>query len=185
MTVQTSKVNAVQSLSNVSLLYSNDVYLGDPVTFKGRLTEWENLEPLKANAKRWRRSRDGCAAQYQGRKSFQGWQTMKTRHDIECKDKRKPSKHGKDIADGDAQAVGGMVKRSFNDDYGEGTQNLVRHLASKYPAPKGDRKTRYYGRKGLYSTSDYIYMYIAEGGIDEQIVAVESGYKDSSKDHFY
>ena len=69
---------------------------------------------------------------------------MKARHGFECEDKRKPSKHGKDIADGDAHAVGGMVKRSFNDDYGKGTQNLVRHLAYKYPAPKMERRTRYY-----------------------------------------
>ena len=39
--------------------------------------------------------------------------------------------------------------------------------------------------KGLYSTTGCIYIYIAEGGINENIVAVETGYKDSSKDHFY
>ena len=109
---------------------------------EGKLTEYDNLEPLKENIQRWRRSRDGCAAQYQGRSQFRGWQTMKARHGFECEDKRKPSKHGKDIADGDAHAVGGMVKRSFNDDYGKGTQNLVRHLAYKYPAPKMERRTR-------------------------------------------
>ena len=158
---------------------------GDPITLVGRLTEWEHLPPLKGNAKRWRRSRDGCAGQYQGKKSFRGWQTMKARHGIEFEDTRKPSKHGKDIADGDGQVVGGMVKRSFNDDYGKGTQNLVRHLASKFKAPKTKRKTRYYGMKGLYSTTHYIYMYLPEDGIDETVVAVEKGYSGSSKDHYY
>ena len=62
----------------------------------------------------------------------------------------KSSNRGKGIADGDGQALKGMVKRSYNDDYGPGTQNLVRHLAAKYPRPKVERKTRYYGMKGLY-----------------------------------
>ena len=61
---------------------------------------------------------------------------MKARHGLECEDKRKPSNHGKDIADCDGQALKGMVKRSYNDDYGPGTQNLVRHLAAKYPRLK-------------------------------------------------
>ena len=96
---------------------------------------------------------------------------MKSCHDIESEDKRKPANHGKDRADGGAQALSGMVKRSYNDDYGSGTQNLVRHLAAKYPRPKVERRTRYYGIKGLYLVTHYIHMFIAEDGI--------------SKDHFY
>ena len=109
---------------------------------------------------------------------------MKACHGLECEDKRKPSNHGKDIADGDGQTLKGMVKRSYNDDYGPGTQNLVRHLAAKYPCPKVERKTRYYGMKGLYSVTHYIYMFIAEDGIDEKVVDVAAGYSGSSKDHF-
>ena len=110
---------------------------------------------------------------------------MKARHGLECEDKQKPSNHGKDIADGDGQALKGMVKRSYNDDYGPGTPNLVLHLAAKYPRPKVERKTRYYGMKGLYSVTHYIYMFIAEDGIDEKVVDVAAGYSGSSKDHFY
>ena len=110
---------------------------------------------------------------------------MKARTSINSEDKRKRSRHGKDIADGDAQVVGGIVKRSYNDDYGKGTQNLVRHLASKNPYPKTERKTRYYGMKGLYSTTDYIYMFIPEDGMNEKVVATNDGYSGSIKDHFY
>ena len=107
------------------------------------------------------------------------------RHGIECKDKRKPSKHSKDIVDGYAQVAGGMVKKSFNDDYGKGTQNLVRHLAAKYPSPNTERNTRYFAMKGLYSSTGYVYMYIPEAGINVKIVATNDGYSGSSKDHYY
>ena len=110
---------------------------------------------------------------------------MNAHHDIEREDKQKPAKHGKDIADGDGQALDAMVKRSHNDDYDKGTQNLVRHLAAKYPRPKTERKTRYYGMRGLYSTTHYIYMFMAEDGIDEKVVTVASGHSGSSKDHVY
>jgi hypothetical protein len=89
----------------------------------------------------------GCAAQYQGKSAFFGWQSMKSRHGMECEDRRKVTMHGKDIADGDGSAVSGMVKKSFDDDYGEGSRNLVRHLATKYPHPKTERHTRFLERK--------------------------------------
>ena len=54
---------------------------------------------------------------------------MQARHGLICEDRRKFSMHGKDLADGDSAAVDGKVRKSFNDDYGGGTQNLVRHLA--------------------------------------------------------
>ena len=59
-------------------------------------------------------------------------------HTIECEDRRKVTMHGKDIANGDGLAVSGMVKSSFYDNYGNGTQNLVWHLAFKYPQPNKD-----------------------------------------------
>ena len=114
-----------------------------------------------------------------------GWQSMKSRHGLECQDRRKVSMHGKDIADGDGSAVKGMVKNSFDDDYGEGTQNLVRHLAQKYPRPKAERRTRYFGQRGIYATSMYIYMYIPDVAIDKKLVDVDVGYKASSRDHYY
>jgi len=55
--------------------------------------------------------------------------------------------HGKDVADGEGMAVKGMVKNSFHDYYGEETQNLVRHLAYKYPRPNIERLTRYCGER--------------------------------------
>ena len=54
---------------------------------------------------------------------------------MEMEDEWKIKKNGKDIADGDGQAVGGMVKYYFKDNYGEGSQSLVRHLAHKHPRP--------------------------------------------------
>ena len=72
----------------------------------------------------------------------------------------KRSNHGKDIADGDGQALGGMVKGSFNDDYGPGSQNLVRHLAHKHPRPKTEQDTRYFGTKGFYATTRYVYIFM-------------------------
>ena len=65
--------------------------LGKSNILEGRLSEWGHLEPLKRNVKRWRRSRDGCAGQ--------------------CDDKQKPANHGKDRADGAAQALNGIIKR--------------------------------------------------------------------------
>ena len=158
---------------------------GFPPLDREKLDEWGAMDPLYGGVKRWRRSRDGCAAQYQGKGSFLGWQTMRARHGIECEDRRKISMHGKDVADGDGSAVGGMVRSSFHDDYGNGTLNLVRHLAFKYPRPNSERRTRYYGERGLYATTQYIYMYLPEDAMDELIVAADSGYSGSSKDHYY
>lgn len=77
-----------------------------------------------------------------------------------------------------------MVKGSFNDDYGAGSQNLVRHLAQKHPRPKTERHTRYFGMKGFYANNEYCYMFLTESGMDENIVNTDDGYKDSSKDHY-
>ena len=90
-----------------------------------------------------------------------------------------------DIADGDAQVAGGMVKRSFNDDYGKGTQNLVRHLAAKHPGPKTERNTRYFAMKGLYSSTGCVHMHMPEDGTNVKIVATNDGYSGSNKDHYY
>ncbi len=46
---------------------------GLPDLPEGKLLEWESMEPLYAGVRRWRRSRDGCAAQYQGKTAFRGW----------------------------------------------------------------------------------------------------------------
>jgi hypothetical protein len=143
------------------------------------------MEPLYPGVKRWRRSRDGCAAQYQGKGAFFGWQSMMSRHGIECEDRRKISMHGKDIADGDGAAVKGMVKKSFNDNYDGGSQNLVRHLASKFKSPRTERRTRYYGERGWYATTKYIFMFLPEDAMNDVIVAAASGYSGSSKDHYY
>ena len=37
---------------------------GVPDLPEGKLVEYDNLRPLKADVRRWRRSRDGCAGQY-------------------------------------------------------------------------------------------------------------------------
>ena len=65
---------------------------------------------------------------------------MLAQHGIECEDRQQISMHRKDEADGDGYAIGGMVRSSFHDDYGNGMQNLVRHLANKYPLPNLERR---------------------------------------------
>ena len=155
-----------------------------PLTGEGRLTEWENFEPLKRHVKQWRRSWDGCAGQYQGKLTFRGQQIMLARHSIECEDKQKPPKHGKNIANGHAQVAGGMVDNLFNDKYGKGTQNLVCHLASEYPRPKTEQNIRYFVIKGLYSATRYVCMYMPEDGINMKTVETDDGYSGSSKDHY-
>ena len=104
---------------------------------------------------------------------------------MECEDTRKPAKHGKDIVDGGGHVVQYMVKKLFKDNYGDGTQNMVCHLGSKYPRPNTASQTRYFGMRGFYASTQYIYMFLDEGGMDESIVAVEEGYKGSSQDHYY
>ncbi len=110
---------------------------------------------------------------------------MNARHSLICEEGLKVTMHGRDVANGDGSAVSGMVRGSFMDDYGGGTQNLVRHLAWKYPQPNIERRTRYYGGRGLYATTQYIYMFIPSDAIDDKVVAVDEGYSGSSKDHYY
>ena len=93
--------------------------------------------------------------------------------------------HRKDIADEDGSAVSGMIKESFKDNYRLGTQNLLRHLAQKYPTPRVERRTQYFGHRGLYATTDYIYMYMVENAMAYDVVAIHAGYVSSSKDHYY
>ena len=89
------------------------------------------------------------------------------------------------MADGDGSAVKGMVRASFHYDYGKGTENIVCHLAHKYPRPKLERRTRYFGERRLYATTKYIYMFLPEDSMDETIVAADGGYSGSNKDHYY
>ena len=110
---------------------------------------------------------------------------MLARHGIACEDKQKPVKHSKDITYGDAQVAGRKTKKLSNDDYGRGTQNMVHHLASKYPRPKREQNIRYFAMKGLYSTPGYLYMYMPEDGINVKIVETNDGYSGSSQDHYY
>ena len=100
------------------------------------------INPLYESVRIWRRNRDGREAQYQGKGEFCGWQTIMMCHGLKCEDKNKVTMHGKDIIDVDDSALSGMVEGSFHDDYGKGTQNLVRHLAQKNLWPNTERHTR-------------------------------------------
>ena len=93
---------------------------------------------------------------------------MKSRHGIECEDRRQVKMYGKGKDDDDGCAVKGMVKKSINDDYREGSRNLIRHLAAKYPSPNVKHHTRYCGVREIYATID--------DAIDEKLVAVDIGY---------
>ena len=85
------------------------------------LCDCESMDPLYPGMKRFYRSRDGCACQYQGNGVFCFFQTMTARHGVVCEDRRKVTMHGKDIVDGDGSDVSGMVRKSFYDNYGKGT----------------------------------------------------------------
>ena len=39
--------------------------------------------------------------------------------------------------------------------------------------------------RGLYASTRYIYMFLAEDGMDENIVSAAEGYSGSSQDHYY
>ena len=74
-----------------------------------------------------------------------------------------------------------MVGSFFRDNYGEGTQNLVCHQAFKYSCSNIERHTQYYGTRGLYATMRYIWIYIPQDGIDDNVVAVSKGCNGCSK----
>jgi len=83
---------------------------------------------------------------------------MKSRHGIEYKDRRQLTMYGKGIADGDGSVVEGMMKKSFNNEYGEGSRNLVWYLAAKYPSPNVKCHMRYCGVRGINATTKYSYI---------------------------
>ena len=151
------------------------------------LAEAEESMPLFPTMTGLRRRRDGCAGQYQGKSAFLGWQTMTARSGVDATDCRNPAKHGKCLADGATMVQKGNIQRSADDAYGPGTQALVRHLAGKYPSPKVNRKVAHFkGRGGLFSTTDYIYLWYPENAFDDcSVVDAAKGYAGSSKDHFY
>jgi hypothetical protein len=124
------------------------------------LSEVEEPLPLFATMVALRRRRDGCAAQYQGKSAFLGWQSFTARNGVDATDCRNPSKHGKCLADGATMVQKGNIQRSAEDNYGHGTNHLVRHLAEKFPSPAVNRKaTHFKGRSGLFSATNYVYIY--------------------------
>jgi hypothetical protein len=98
-----------------------------------------------------------------------------------------PSKHGKCLADGATMVQKGFIKGAAHDDYGDGTQALVRHLATKHPGPNSQRKARHFkGDGGLFCATRYIYIYYPDDAFDDsKIVDAGRGYAGSSKGHFY
>ena len=114
---------------------------GHPTLPQEKLSEWEAMEPLYPKVKRWHRSRDGCAAQYQGKCAFRVWQIMTARHDIICEDQRKVTMYGKDIIDGDGSTVSGMVKKStFAPKFV--TVNKIRRITHGQPKLSGSGRLR-------------------------------------------
>lgn len=109
---------------------------------------------------------------------------MTARHQMICEDRRKVSNHGKDIGDGEGATVSKMVRNCINHDYGPGSLNIVRQLAMKHPFPNKEHCTRYFGFRGIYATTRYIYMFLDHNSIDEAVVAVDSGYSGSSTTTF-
>ena len=154
------------------------------------LVDVETIDPLFQEMQRVSRRRDGSKAQFQGKKAFRGMQTVQARLGIKQEDRRNPAYHGKCLSDCEGQVCSTYVHGSASDNYGAGTQNLIRHLAKKHPAPRRQRFTRHIQFSnerptGLYSADNYVWMYYPDGFIDESITDTDNGYRGSSKDFFY
>ena len=141
-----------------------------------------SLDPLFNTVRRLRRFQHGCVVQYQGNSAFQGWKPVQSCFEYKCEVCRNCANCEKCRADGDTHAFRLSVKQSFNDQYGEGSRDLVRHMVANFPLPVRSRKS--VGSIGLYSPTTYIYMYVPEDGIDYNLVAADSGYEGSRKDHY-
>ena len=86
---------------------------------------------------------------------------MKLDHVTEFEDRRNVTMHGKDITDDNGSAVSGIVKKSFDNDYGEGSQKLVHHLATKYPCLKTEHHTQYFEENKIYDkTNIHVLTYL-------------------------
>jgi len=133
------------------------------------------------------RRRDGCAAQYQGKHAFKGTQDFKARNGIEFIDLRNPENQGKFPADGDTHTLKSKIRASAEDEYGPGTQGLVRHLAKTMDTPLQSRRNRYAnaGDGGVFMGTDYLFLFDPSGCFDITIASAEKGYKGSNKDFFY
>jgi hypothetical protein len=131
------------------------------------LSEWVgDPVPLGPDINVFHQRRDGCAAQFQGLHAFWGTQTFLARTGCNHVDKRNPPNHGKCCADGRTHSLKGYIQRSVNDDYGPGTQGLVRHLAAKNPSPKKIRSELRYTKgvyDGMFAGGDYIYIHVLPG----------------------
>ena len=150
--------------------------------------------PLFGDVRRIRRRRDGCAAQYQGRKAFRGWQSLKARTGCDlCEDCRNTKNHGKCTCDGLGHALKTNIYRLADDDYGPGTRNLLRQLALRFPGPRKSRQTRYAktcvsrggGNVGILSPDSYLYIFYPSDSFKTELVDAKKGYEQSSKDHYY
>ena len=77
--------------------------------------------------------------------------------------------------------MSGMVKHLFDDEYGEGAQSLVHHLAKKYPRLKTERHTCYFGEKGRHTTTKCIYIFVPEDEIVENLLLLMLDTVDRAK----
>ena len=77
--------------------------------------------------------------------------------------------------------MSGMVKHLFDDEYGEGAQSLVHHLAKKYPRLKTERHTCYFGEKGRHTTTKYIYIFVPGDEIVENLLLLMLDTVDRAK----
>ena len=123
--------------------------------------------------------------QYQVKSDFFEWQGMGARnatHNIRFEDCQNVADHGKFNSAGATHFIRSNIKKSLGNNYGEGTRNLVSHLADNFPALVGGK---HMGSAGIYLIDRYIYMFVTEDVIDEAAVEYGSGYSVSSKYTYY
>ena len=60
-------------------------------------------------------------------------------HNIQFEDCRNVAYHGKFNANGATHVIRSNIKKSFGHKHGEGTSNLLHHLAEHFPTPAGGK----------------------------------------------
>ena len=125
--------------------------------------------------------RYGCTLQYQVKGDFfecQGMGARHATHNIRFEDCQNVADHGKLNSAGATHFIRSNIKKILGNNYGEGTRNLVSHLADNLPALVGGKHT---GSAGIYSIDRYIYMVFTEDLIYEAAAAADACYSFSSK----
>ena len=121
--------------------------------------------------------RDGCAAQFSSFKNHYSISKYKRKYKVHRADCRCPEHEGKGSCDGATLWLKSMIGRVAADDFGPGTQCLVRQLAIRFPRRMGST-TRYAGHRSNAITHIY-YGYVPSdfGDVESWLPMNDSNYR--------